>query len=133
MKRLLLSLLTVGAALGAAFYFWPGHESDAALVIDPSCFASGAPDTKSGTSLDTFASTKDGVVYDGTGAKLTLKRGAGQFRNTTLGISNPIFSGCAGHCSGDDVSLCIASAGATAGSSSWPPSCERCHRLPSRE
>ncbi|MEZ4400612.1 MAG: VCBS repeat-containing protein [Kofleriaceae bacterium] len=41
----------------------------------------------SGTTLDT-GTVKNGVVYDGSGARLQLQNGAGQFKSTSLGITD---------------------------------------------
>jgi hypothetical protein len=109
MKKILLSVSLVGVALAGAFWLWPGSRVVAQQAIDPSCTAAATPQIMSGTNLDTFATTKDGVVYDGTGAKLQLQRGAGSFTGTTLGVGAKIFIGCAGDFDNDGWTDFVAS------------------------
>src|SRR5262249_26187840 len=71
-------------------------RGDASTTIDPTCQTGADPSVKTGTDLNTFASTKNGVVWDATGVQLALQKQAGVFTGTVLGVSVPIFSGCAG-------------------------------------
>src|SRR5215813_5884740 len=94
MKKILGLAILVGAALAGAFWLWPGLRGNA-QSIDPSCQTSAAPATLTGSDLQAASQTLNGIVWDSTGAKLTLKKHAGQFTNTTLGITSKIFAGCA--------------------------------------
>src|SRR5262249_11558613 len=101
MKKILGSVLLVGAALGVAFWLWPGHRSGAQQNIDPSCTAGAAPQTQSGTALNQFAASKEGVGYNSTSAALMLQKSAGAFTQTTLGVTAKIVSGAAADFDGD--------------------------------
>ena len=64
-----------------------------ALALSPApaaittCPQTSTPSTWSGSTLDSDT-TKNGVVYDGSGARLQLQNGTGQFRSTQLGITD---------------------------------------------
>ncbi len=58
-----------------------------ARAADTTCPATSAPTAWSGSLLDTNT-TRNGVVYDGAGAKLRLEQAAGVFKSTALGISD---------------------------------------------
>ncbi len=80
------------AALVAALLSGRG---DASTDVDSTCLTGADPSVKVGSDLNAFTSTKNGVVWDGTSAQLQLQKQAGVFSGTVLGVSVPIFSGCA--------------------------------------
>src|SRR5262245_19918855 len=69
--------------------------SVASTDIDSTCQVGADPTTKTGSALDTFTVDKSGVTYSDSAARLQLQKQAGVFNGTVLGISNPIFAGCA--------------------------------------
>jgi hypothetical protein len=80
------------AALAAALL---APRGDASTDIDSTCQTGADPSVKSGSDLNSFTSTKNGVVWESSGAQLQLQKQAGVFTGTVLGVSVPIFSGCA--------------------------------------
>ena len=72
------------ALLAAAATLLPASRPAGAA---PSCPATSPSSSWSGAQLDT-STTKEGVVYDSSGAKLRLQNSAGLFKSTALGISD---------------------------------------------
>jgi hypothetical protein len=72
-----------------------------AAVIDPTCITSVAPTVFTGATLDTATPTREGVVWNGTDARLQLAFSGGDFRSTGFAVSEKLQLACSGDFDGD--------------------------------
>ncbi len=91
----------VGATAAVIFIGIAVHQRNVqgsnTITVDPTCQTSNALTAHTGSTLDSFTPTRTSVIYDSTNLGLDLVKQAGQFKQTTLGItSSDVKVGCAG-------------------------------------
>lgn len=106
-KTLLASSLWIAALVGGAFVL-DGRSFGSSA--DSTCNVAVAPTTVSGSTLDTFTPTKNGIVYNSGSAQLEVSHSTGLQAATPLGVADTFVLACAGDFDGDGWTDFVASA-----------------------